>query len=74
MKPVMTINKIGLGLNFRKSIKDIANKIAACQSKAASPMVDKSDDSKKVSSRIVKPADMIKPTDEAFKLFKALET
>ena len=63
-----------MGLNLRSRIKETRNRIAAFQSKWASRLLEKSEVSKKVRSRIVNPADMIKPTEEAFKLFKAVET
>ena len=74
MKPAKHISKIGFGLNFRRMINDVANRNAADQSICASMFLESSELSKKVSSKMVKPADMIKPTDEAFRLFSATET
>ena len=65
---------MGLGLNFRRMINEAVNKIAALQSNCKSRLLEKSDVSKKANKRMVKPADMIKPTEEAFRLFRAAAT
>ena len=55
-------------------INEAVNKIAALQSNCKSRLLEKSDVPKKANKRMVKPADMIKPTEEAFRLFRAAAT